>query len=180
MKHILSILLLVALLASSATAQQNRAQSFEEMQRRMMEMQEQMMKRMQNGLFGDGFFQNTDTSFFFRFDTSFSTNGFKGQGHFFRYPPADSTGSDREMGDFWGFDQMFKDFFNFGQTDGADKDGYQTPKDDGNMGRTEDDLLPEERLRAQEQQQSKGKGNSPSPGKAKTKDKKPAIETIRI
>lgn len=184
MTHMTRLLLVffAALTLSPALAQQpDRMPSFAEMQRRMMEMQQRMMQQLRDGSFGQNGFSRQDTSFFFQFDTTFSTEGGSGRMHFFRSSPfgSDSMGTAPEVGDFWGFDRMFEDFFNFGTPrGGTDMGDYQMPQDDGNMGRTEDDLLPEERLRQQEQAQQQPKKAQPAAPKGK--EKKPKIDTIRI
>ncbi len=179
----LILVFFAALTLSPALAQQDRMPSFVEMQRRMMDMQQRMIQQLQDGgSWGNGSFRQ-DTSFFFQFDTTFSGDmGSGGRMHFFRSSP---FGNDTTrvnpggLGDFWGFDRMFEDFFNFG-TPGSDLDmgGQQMPKDDGNLNRTEDDLLPEERLRQQEK--AKQQPQKAQPAAPKEKDKKPKIKTIQI
>lgn len=178
----LILVFFAALTLSPALAQQDRMPSFAEMQRRMMEMQQRMMQQLQDGgSWGNGSFRQ-DTSFFFQFDTTFSSDGGGGRMHFFRSSPFgnDSTRvNPGGLGDFWGFDRIFEDFFDFG-TPGSDLDigGQQMPKDDGNLNRTEDDLLPEERLRQQEK--AKQQPQKAQPAAPKEKDKKPKIKTIQI
>lgn len=174
----LFITFFAALTLSTVLAQQD---PFVEMQRRMAEMQRRMMQQLQGGSLGNGSFRQ-DTSFFFRFDTTFSSDGGGGRMHFFRSSPfgSDSTGTAPGLGDFWGFDRMLQDFFNFDTPgSGFDMGDDQMPQDDGNMGRTEDDLLPEERLRQQEQAAQQKSPKTP-PATPKAKDKKRKVETIRI
>lgn len=177
----LILIFFAALTLSPVLAQQDRMPSFAEMQRRMMEMQQRMMQQLQDGgSWGNGSFRQ-DTSFFFQFDTTFSSDGGGGRMHFFRSSPFgnDSTRANPGgLGDFWGFDQMFEDFFNFGTPGDMDMGDDQMPKDDGNLNRTEDDLLPEERLRQQEK--SKQQPQKAQPAAPKEKDKKPKIKTIQI
>ena len=175
----LLITVFAALTLNTALAQQD---PFAEMQRRMAEMQRRMMQQLQGGSWGNGSFRQ-DTSFFFQFDTTFSTEGGAGRMHFFRSSPfgTDSTQVGRGLGDFWGFDQMFEDFFNLGAPGSdSDTDDYQMPKDDGNLRRTEDDLLPEERLRQQEKAKQQPQKEKSATLKEKEKDKKPKIKTIQI
>ena len=180
----LILVFFAALTLSPALAQQDRMPSFVEMQRRMMDMQQRMIQQLQDGgSWGNGSFRQ-DTSFFFQFDTTFSGDmGSGGRMHFFRSSP---FGNDTTrvnpggLGDFWGFDRMLQDFFNFDNPDsGFDMGDDQMPQDDGNMGRTEDDLLPEERLRQQEQAAQQKSPKTP-PVAPKAKDKKRKVETIRI
>lgn len=177
----LLITVFAALALNTALAQQD---PFAEMQRRMLDMQRRMMQQLQGGSWGNGSLQQ-DTSFFFRFDTSFSTEGGSGRMQFFRSSPfgwsRDSSSTTQGMGDFWGFDQMFEDFFNLGSPRGGfDMGDYRFPSDDGNLNHQGDNLLPEERLRQQEERAKQKPPKKPAPAEPKGKDKKPKIETIRI
>jgi hypothetical protein len=110
------------------------------MQRQMSEMQQRLMQELRNSPFGSGTWMG-DTTFTFRFDTTFEN----GSAHFFRF------GTPGASDDFFQeFDRMFDDFFQgFGGMPGFD-DSPRQPADDGGMRQSEDDLLPEEKLRQQE------------------------------
>jgi hypothetical protein len=167
---------------NTALAQQQ--DPFAEMQRRMLDMQRRLMQQLQGGdPWGSGPLRQ-DSSFFFRFDTSFSTDGGTGRMQFFRSSPfgqsRDSLGAAQNLGDFWGFDQLFEDFFQLGSPRSRfDMGDYQLPSDDGNLNRQDDDLLPEERLRQQEERAKQKPSKTPPPA-SKEKPKKSKIETIRI
>jgi len=180
MTRLLVTVFAVLVTLNTALAQQD---PFAEMQRRMLEMQRRMMQQLRSDPWGNGSLRQ-DSSFFFRFDTSFSTEGGTGRMQFFRSSPfgqsRDSLGATQNLGDFWGFDQMFEDFFNLGSPRSRfDMGDYQLPSDDGNLNRGEDDLLPEERLRQQEERAKQKPPKTPPPA-PKEKAKKPKIETIRI
>lgn len=177
--------LLVTVFAALVTLNTALAQQdpFAEMQRRMLEMQRRMMQQLRSDPWGNGSLRQ-DSSFFFQFDTSFSTEGGTGRMQFFRSSPfgwsRDSLGAAQNLGDFWGFDQMLEDFFNLGSPrSGFDMGDDQFPSDDGNLNQTEDDLLPEERLRQQEERAKQKPPKTPPPA-PKEKPKKSKIETIRI
>lgn len=172
------ILLAAFLHLGVATAQQD---PFEEMRQRMMEMQHRMMQQLQQMQPGAPGFQQ-DTSFFFRFDTAFSGDWGRGNFQFFRSAPfgSDSLSGRVPMGDFWGFDSFFDDFFNFALPPGQPRaypGPWGSPADDGTL-QPDDGLLPEERLRQQEQKKSKMERADPPADKIK--DKKPKVQTIRI
>ena len=151
--------------------------SFEELHRQMLEMQRQMMEQLRNSPFHDPNFAlpQWDTTFQFRFDTTFEGGRFSQ--HFFHFSP---FGNDSTMrGDFLGFDRFFEQFFNsetpFKQPDYGI---YDFPQDDGQQPALGDELLPEERLRRQEELE-KSKKMNPAP---KTTEPKPdpKVKTIRI
>lgn len=175
------ITLVAALCFSTAWAQQD---PFAEMQHRMMEMQRRMMQQLQNMSPDGGMGRQMDsTSFFFRFDTAFGGDLGKGNFHFFRSSPfgQDSMRTGAPMGDFWGFDSFFDDFFNFNWPPAGlgDMQEYRLPADDGNAPADEDGLLPEERLRLQEKKGKEKPEHSAKPAE-KPKDKRAKVETIRI
>jgi hypothetical protein len=157
-KYSLVALLLVALPASRAAAQQNdrsELPSFEQMQRRMMELQRQMIDELKNSpFFGGDWVMPDSSSFFFRLDTSLAMPGQQ----FFR------LFADPFDGDFFGFDNDPRSF-----------DDGQLP-DDGGVREHGDEAepLPEERLRQQRQNDA-----GPS-GKTTPKSKKTELKTIRI
>ncbi|MFN8301562.1 MAG: hypothetical protein U0U46_03650 [Saprospiraceae bacterium] len=119
--------------------------------------------------------QQTDSTYFFRFDTTFSN----GSGSFFfQFSPMPGQGSEQfsPMTDPFGLQQMMQQFFNFGM--GFD-DPFMLqgmpPADDGNR-QSEDGLLPEERLRqSAPPPATPGKGAQPKP-----KSKSEEIKTTRI
>lgn len=155
--------------------------NLEDMQRRMMELQKQLMQDMQRSPFFDFDmrkpFNNMDStsSFSFKFDTTFQF----GDGGFFHFR---QFGSDSLMrGMFQDMDQMFGRMFDFGDDPfRRPLDGKQSfPSDDGHGSQENDGLLPEERLRLEEEG---GKKQKPVPEKKmdRPSDKKKEIKTIRI
>lgn len=151
-------------------------QSFEELHKRMLDMQLQMMEQLKNSPFHNFNFAmpQSDTTFFFQFDTTFEGGGMS---QFFHFSP---FGTDSTMrGDFLGFDRFFDQFFNsetpFKQPDYGI---YDFPRDDGEQPATDDELLPEERLRRQEELEKSKKAN-PMPKTAEPKPD-PKVKTIRI
>lgn len=138
----------------------------EEMQERLLQMQQQMMQDLQ------GLEQSGDSSgIYFHFDTTFNGDNGQGSAHFFRFtPPGDSLSSDPS-----GLEEFFRGMFDIG--DPTEAAGAQPfPKDDGNMPHPDDELLPEDRLRLQEQQPA---ASPAKPAKPPAK-KKPVVESIRI
>ena len=143
----------------------------------MLEMQQRMMEQLRNSPFNDPNFampQWGDTTFQFRFDTTFEGGNMS---QFFHFSPfgSDSTLQD----DFFGFGRIFDQFFNLDGQGGQPDYGIQDfPKDDGGKPENEDELLPEERLRRQEEAEKSGK-KQPAP---KSVDPKPdpKVKTIRI
>jgi hypothetical protein len=142
----------------------------------MMEMQRQMMQQFgwNEGLFQGDNQMRFDTSFSFRWDTTFSDgNG----SFFFRLGPQGIDTSGRmnqgmfpDMGSF--FDDFFKSF-DLPQQNGQ---WYGFPDENQNMPESpeNDGLLPEERLRKEEDT------NQKSPTQPATPNKKPKLKTIRI
>jgi hypothetical protein len=144
---------LLALSATNLNAQRNaQSPNLEDMQRRMMELQKQLMQDMQRSPFFDfdmrsPFNRDSSSSFSFKFDTTFQL----GDGGFFQFR---HFGSDSLMqGMFQDMDQMFGRMFDFGDDpfrhplDG----GQPFPSDDGHGSKENDGLLPEERLRLEEE-----------------------------
>lgn len=137
-----------------------------------------MMEQLQNNSFNDPNFAmpKWDTTFHFRFDTTFEGGGMS---HFFHFSPF--SGDSTMQGDFFGFDRFFDRFFNFENPFDrpGDSETYDFPSDDGNQPDAgEDGLLPEERLRRQEgpdKSKDKQSGGQPAPPKPERK-----IKTIRI
>lgn len=118
-----------------------------------------------------------DSSFSFHFDTTFSNGS---RSFFFHFSPMPGTGSQGNMADPMGLQQMMQQFFNFGQ--GFDNPFFMpnpggSPSDDGNQ-QPSDGLLPEERLRQGQQPEQKTTPARPAP-KPKPK-KEDEIKTIRI
>ena len=146
----------------------------------MLEMQKQLMEQLRNSPFGDPGFAlpQWDTTFQFRFDTTFEGGNLS---QFFHFSPFGSDSTRQE--DFFGFGRMFDQFFNldgqFGQPDYGIQD---FPKDDGGAHlNEEDELLPEEKLRQQEELDKAGERQHPAP-KSKPAGPKPdpRVKTIRI
>ena len=165
-----SAFLFVLAICAPAKAQ-NTPPSFQDMERQMLEMQKQLMEQLRNSPFGDPGFAlpQWDTTFQFRFDTTFEGGNLS---QFFHFSPfgSDSTRQD----DFFDFGRMFDQFFNldgqFGQPDYGIQD---FPKDDGGAPQNEDGLLPEERLRKEEESgKPEKKPAQPRPD--------PKVKTIRI
>jgi hypothetical protein len=115
-----------------------------DMERRMLEMQRQMMQQFRLGFSDGGFGQMGDSSsFFFKFDTTFGGDG----AHFFRFPPTDLDSL--PGGGEPGFEQFFQQFFGLGNDFGLDPkqpEGSEFLDENGS-----EELLPEERLRLKEQ-----------------------------
>lgn len=154
---------------------QTQPPSFREMERQLLEMQQQMMEQLRNSPFNDPNFAmpQWDTTFFYRLDTTFEGGNMS---QFFRFSPfgSDSTSQD----DFWGFGRMFDQFFNPGGD--IEKPDYgigDFPKDDGGKPQNDEELLPEERLRQQEETEQKPP--APAPKSADPKPD-PKVKTIRI
>lgn len=146
--------------------------TFEELQRQMREMQRQMMEQLQNTPFSDPNFAmpQWDTTFQFRFDTTFEGGNMS---QFFHFSPFDSDSTMQD--DFFGFGRLFEQFFNPGsQFEQHDYGIGDFPQDDGGQPKNEDELLPEERLRQQETEQSKKKQPAADP------KPDPKVKTIRI
>lgn len=156
-------MLLNAVFTQLAHAQNAPNDPFEAMRRRMEALQKQMMQQfdLNQNPFGDQGFRR-DSTFMFRFDTTITD----GNGSFFFHfggPKSDTT-RQYGTGDFWGFEQLFDDFFQqpFGQ-----------PKQERrpDMLNEDEDMLPEERLRQEEEKEQKK--TTPTP-------KKPKLKTIRV
>jgi hypothetical protein len=144
---------------------------FEEMQRQMQQMIQQLRS-------GQGFSmpKGGDSTFFFHIDTSFNN----GNGNFFyRFGPAPGNGS---MGDGTDMlDQMMRSFRNFSMPfDNGQwqQRGDQPPADDGGL-RKEGDLLPEEKLR-KEESDGQAPNEQPAAPPVKKDPPKQKIKTIRI
>lgn len=175
--------LFFALSASSLFAQRDaKSPRFEDMQRRMMELQRQLMQDMQRSPFFDfdiraPFNRDSSTSFSFRFDTTFQL----GDGGFFHFRQFGSDSLARGM--FHDMDQMFGRMFDFGDEPFRrrldDGHGQSFPSDDGHGLQQEDGLLPEERLRLEEEGGKKQKSD-PDKRLDSPSGKKKEIKTIRI
>jgi hypothetical protein len=137
----------------------------------MREMQRQMMEQLRNSPFDDPNFAvpQWDTTFQFRFDTTFEGGGMS---QFFRFSP---FGIDTTMRkDFLDFNKFFDGFFNLdGRYFQPDSDVQDFPQDDGLAPRNDDGLLPEERLR-QEEEKEKTQEKQPTP------KPDPKVKVIRI
>ena len=158
-------------------AAQSQSLSFEELQRQMLELQRRMMQQLQSSPFDNRGFampQGRDTTYYFHFDTTFDGGGMS---QFFRFSPFGSDSTEGDAGQ--GFDDFFNRFFGSDNPSGMpDGNSYQLPSDDGNQPKTDDDLLPEERLRQQEGA-AKPKKNAP-PAKPAEPKPDPKIKTIHI
>lgn len=189
--RILLILLFLCLGTFHASAQSD-FPSFEELQRRMMDLQRQMMQEFRAHPFGrlDMPSEGRDSSaHFFRFDTTFSWGGKDGFFHmdttlsdgstmqFFRFSP---FGNDQNGGGDWmqGFEQMFGDMMGSPRKPRTPRDNF--PKDDGGTEPSEDDLLPEERLRQAEKAPAETEKPPTQESSKNTPTKKPKISTVRI
>ena len=170
-----TLLFLFSLLFCQKAAAQN--QSLEELHDRMLEMQRRMMEHFRDSPFNDPNFAlpRWDTTFQLRFDTIFEGGNWSQQ--FFHFSPFDSDSTLQEG--FLGFDRFFDQFFN-SETPFKKPDYgiYEFPQDDGEQPATDDDLLPEERLR-REEELKKSKKNAPAPKSTEPKPD-PKVKTIRI
>lgn len=167
MKKLLTALILLSAVPI-VSAQQT--PSFEEMQRRLLQLQQQMMQELQNNSFGGSFFSmpGGDSTYTFRFDTTIVGDNFSGSFHFGPFSN-DSTA----QGNFFGSDWMNK-FFS------EDFWGTQ-PSEDRTDERDSEGLLPEEKLRMEEEQGQSGKKAPENKKPAAPKDAdKPKIKTVRI
>jgi hypothetical protein len=172
---------LLFLSVTNLQAQRNsKSPSFEDMQRRMMELQKQLMQDMQRSPFFDfdmrsPFHTDSTSSFSFRFDTTFQL----GDGGFFHFR---QFGSDSLMnGMFQDMDQIFGRMFDFRADPFQPRmdRGQSFPSDDGHGQQENDGLLPEERLRMEEERGKKQK-STPEKSLERPSDKKKEIKTIRI
>jgi hypothetical protein len=162
------------LIAISVAAQQ-KSPSFEELQRQMLELQQQMLKEFHNNPFGGGMFTipEGDSSYTFRFDTTITGDNFSGT---FRFGPFSGDSTLRDSDPF-GFEWLRNQLFG----NGSDSD-FWGPAPDTMPRETQPEdepLLPEERMRLEEEQSGKGateKGNPAAPAKPA----KPKIKSIRI
>jgi hypothetical protein len=172
------LLLFFMLTYSQKTVAQTQPPSFREMERQMLEMQQQLMEQLRNNPFNDPNFAmpQWDTTFFFRLDTTIEGGSMS---QFFHFSPfgGDSTNQD----DFWGFGRMFEQFFNpDGQFEQPDYGIGDFPQDDGDKQKNGEELLPEERLRQQEEtEKTEKKQAQPAPKSAEPKPD-PKVKTIRI
>jgi hypothetical protein len=171
MQKLLTALLFFTAL-QAVTAQTN--PSLQDMQRRMLEMQKQLMQELQNNGMGGSFFSfpGGDSTYTFRFDTTITGDNFSGSFHFGPFG-GDSTMRDNLFGSDW-----LNQFFGSGPDDDAWDQSEPREIPDENEG---EHMLPEERLRLEEEQEKSGKS---TPGKATPSDKKqadkPKIKTVRI
>ncbi len=164
------IVLILALLASSYQATGQNRTSIEEMQKRLLEMQRQMMQGFQDLRSGIPNASSDSSGIYFRFDTTFTGDG----AHFFRFtPPGGSTDSTSGLEDF------FRGFFDFKPFGDDSPNAQSFPKDDGQLPHPDDELLPEERLRQQNTQQGADQP-APPPENPKPVKKKPLVDSIRI
>lgn len=174
MKKVIGSLFLVG--SFLCIAQQADAQtrpSLADMQREMADMQRRLMQQMQHAFDGFDTPKGGDSSYYFHFDTTIIGDG--SGSSFFHFSP---FGSDSTMqGSFGNMDKMLQDFFGFGQS--TPSTSPESRFDDGN--RSDDELLPEERLREEEQSGSSINPPKKTPQPATKKEPvKPAIKTIRI
>lgn len=160
MRTLRSMLFIALLGAIAPDAQAQTMPSFEDMQRQMLDMQERLMQELRSNPLSNGSWMS-DTTFFFRIDTTFDG----GSAQFFRFG---TPGGSNDM--FEDFDRMFNDLFQgFGDIPGYRKP--RQPADDGGMRRSEEDLLPEEKLRQEDTTPQSGK----KPAESKSQVKKQSI-----
>ena len=170
------LILLFAVCGARKASTQNESPSFQEMYQRMLELQRQMFEQLQGSPFDDPNFAmpRMDTSFYFRFDTTFEGGNIS---QFFHFSP---FGSDSTMTNgMRGFNFFFDPFADPDSAFGAPDLGiYEFPQDDGDRPPSDDNLLPEEKLRQQEKQKKeKQKEPAQKPDELKPD---PRIKTIRI
>ncbi len=158
------LMLIVSLLSAFAPGLRGQNMpSMDEMERQMLDMQQRLMQELRNSPLTNGSFFS-DTTFFFRMDTLFDN----GSAQFFQFgTPGGSDDLVEEL------DRMFNELFKgFGDIPGY-SDQPRKPADDGEMHQSDDDLLPEEKLRHEK--------TEPSPGKKPKETPKPAKkQSIRI
>lgn len=147
----LRLMLFVALLGAIAPgAQGQNMPSMDEMQRQMLDMQQRLMQELRNNPLTNGEILK-DTTFFFRLDTTFD----RGSAQFFQFG---TPGGGDDV--FEELDRMFNDLFQgFG-----DMPSYREPRqpaDDGGMRKSEEDLLPEEKLRQENMPEKKPAATKP-------------------
>ncbi len=167
MKKLVFLLgILVALLATPASANAQVGSLIDDLQEQLLQMQQHMIQGLR------GFDNMPDSSgIFFRFDTTFQNGG---NAHFFRFtPPGDSlNGSASEL------EEFFRSMFDFGASSGSAARPF--PKDDGNAPHPDDELLPEDRLREAEQSSAGDPEKPATPPAPKPVQKKPRVDSIRI
>ena len=177
MKKLRFVWICLAFLPLAVTAQNNSGQSLDQI---FDQMHRQMLKGMPPGTKTDTiklspgqnqFFQMSPDSssyFYFKVDTSFSGGAMP---DFFRFDPFGSGPGGDSLGDFWGFDRMFKQMEEMQrQLWGGTPGQPQEPE-------PSDGLLPEERIRLREQQQANPSAADPAQPKPQAK---PKIKTSRI
>lgn len=169
-------LLLLLLGAATIVSAQQKSSTLEQLERQMLEMQRQLLQEFQNNPFGGGLFAfpGKDSSYTFRFDTTFTGDNFSGSFHFSPF-----SGDSTQSNDFQGFEWLRNQIFGDGQQ--GDFWGQGQPQDQADeVPPGTENLLPEERLRLEEEQQSERgtpKGDKPT---TKPKPAKSTIKTIRI
>ena len=148
------------------------ADQFDQLFRRM---QEQMRRGMDfdTTLQGGEWHVSPDSTSYFYFHVDTSFNGLGGA-DFFQFSPFGSPGRDG----FFDMDSIFEQFFNRMERLTPRQGQSDFPADDGNTKPSEDELLPEERLRLQEEQ--KAPQTTPAPEKPKQKTEQSKVKTIRI
>jgi hypothetical protein len=159
------------LCASMLSAQNQNSDPFRDIEKEMDKWMQQL--RQQGWAFT--FPSDQDTSFFFKWDTTFQ--GGNGNSFFFRFNPP----SGQQLNDALGWDDMMKELREF--SDQFNQDFFQptppaSPSDDGALRNREGQEipLPEEQLREQEKE-----GNfTPKSGEKATPTSKSKVKTIRI
>lgn len=176
MKKLRFVLICLAFLPLAAIAQTNGGQSLDQI---FDQMHRQMLQGIPPGTKTDTiklspgqnqFFQMSPDSssyFYFKVDTSFSGGAMP---DFFRFDPFGSSPGGDSLGDFWGFDRMFKQMEEM-QRQLWGQGGITTPEPEPNDG-----LLPEERIRLREQQANPSAFDPAQP----KQPAKPKIKTSRI
>ncbi|MCC6413712.1 MAG: hypothetical protein IT270_18840 [Saprospiraceae bacterium] len=154
----LRLMLFVALFGAVMPGAQGQSMpGMDEMQRQMLDMQQRLMQELRNSPLTNGSLFS-DTTFFFRLDTTFEN----GSAQFFQFG---TPGGSDDMFD--EFDRMFNDLFQ-GFGDMPYFGEPRQPADDGGMRKSEEELLPEEKLRQENTPEKK-------PAESKSQAKKQSI-----
>lgn len=170
-KMLAALLLALPLLACTQTQPADpMSDRFEQLLRRM---DDQMRRGIpaDTSLQGGQWHVSPDSSSFFYFHVDTSSNGLGGS-DFFRFSPFGSPNRDG----FFDMDSLFEQFFNRMDRMNPRRGYGDLPADDGNAEQSEDELLPEERLRLQEEQKQQDTDPAPQPAKPE----KSKVKTIRI
>ncbi len=169
-------LLLLLLGAVAIVSAQQKSPALEQLERQMLDMQRQLIQEFHNNPFGGGLFAfpDQDSSYTFRFDTTFTGDNFSGSFHF---GPFSSDSS--QHNDLQGFEWFRNQIFGDGQQGDFWGQGQPENRTDEVPPGTEN-LLPEERLRLEEEQQAEQKTPKGDKSATQPKPAKSTIKTIRI